>query len=527
MNGEQNLSLPKDIAWRRLAFSPDMFDTNFKDPSLPPKWRNSLAAFYYVVPEEETKDIYPGRRIMYLKTIASITGCNFTSEGLLANDFVGNIIDKLKPHLGAFPTSTLEILTGKLSAYYPCKGAILQVAVFPHSSEADIGLWDYPYIQDFEPKKRELYETVSKSGEMLAGSKSALNLKKGMTTTESVEESDILTGVKVKVGGWGVSAETDVSGKWGTEKKSEKEQSEVKTTDSSIEKRETQSYTASINQMYQPLLSYHLGTNRALWAISPRPHTVDSEFNLIDVYPKEVTEEGTIIGRKLEGIQDIFLVVNLPKNSKGLCFQTSLDAGYDVWDAKIDSNYFLVVMRRVIQSCGKFDTEGNFKVDYYPYPPFDYVVHPYVVNEIKNIPFEVLMQVKDLNNIEKKTELVFKANERYKYIMQRMLDAYSSRVYKPKLFAETDAFNVVLRESLKESTYKVSELEFMVDEKGLLERLKERRIQTVGDLMSAKHEGDPVVQPVRERILKLTAEIGKKIVNYQKEQYEKLQRKMK
>ncbi|HSQ90049.1 hypothetical protein, partial [Romboutsia sp.] len=420
MNCGQNLSLPKDIPWRRLAFSPDMFDTKFKDPNLPPKWRTSLTGFYYVVPEEETKDMYPDRKIMYLRVIASITGCNFTNEGLLDDEFLDDTYKKLEEHnvLDKFQISNLEIATGKLSNYYPCNGAIMQVAVFPHHEEDKVSLWDYPYIQDFEPKKREIYETVNKTGEVLSGSTNALNLKKGNTTTSTTEESDILTGVNVETSAfWGAgSAKVAVTGEWGTKKHTGEESSNVTTTDNSREKRETQSYTTNINQMYQPLLSYHLGTNRALWTISPRPHTVDSEFNLINIRSKRITEEGTIIARKLEGIQDMFLVVNMPKNCKGLCFQASLDTGYEVYDYGIDPVYFLVVMRRNIQSCGIFDDKGNFKLDYRPLSNvWAGIDNPLVVNEMDKIPQNVLIHSEELNNIQKKTELVFKANERSKH----------------------------------------------------------------------------------------------------------------
>jgi hypothetical protein len=520
MGVEQN-PLPKDIPWTRLAFSPDMFDENFKDPSLPPKWRTSLAAFYYVVPEDDTNDLYPDRKLMYLRVVASITGVNLTQEGLLTDEFTKEALENLESNvLDSFQKSTLETIAPELSYYYPCKGAILQVAVFPNQEGGQVDIWNYPYIQDFEPKKREIYETLSKSGEMLSGSNSALNLKKGLTTTESLEESDILTGVSVKAGGWGITAETSVQGKWGTEKKSETEQSELVTTDSSQEKRETQSYTANINQMYQPLLAYHLGTNRALWAISARPHTVDSEFNLINVNVKsgEETEEGTMIGRQLEGIQDMFLVINMPKDSPGLCFQASLDTGYEVYWHAIDSYWYLVVMRRVIQSCGTFDENGNFKITYYPENfPFFFVKNPLIVNE-KVISQGIFLHHENLNTIQKKTELVFKANQRNKLIMQRMLDGFSSRAYKPKFFFETKTFQAFMESSLKDSEYELSNLEYITRNEA--SKLRKLGIATVGDLIR-KDVDEAVARNSRQKLLNSAIEMGKKIVTYQKDLYEK------
>jgi hypothetical protein len=63
---------------------------------------------------------------------------------------------------------------------------------------------------------------------------------------------------------------------------------------------------------------------RALFVIAPRPHIASDkpgvDFNLI---------RGE---RKLEGIQDMFLVVYVPKRLGGLCLQASLDTGHDVED---------------------------------------------------------------------------------------------------------------------------------------------------------------------------------------------------
>jgi len=519
---EEALKLPKDITWERLAFSPDMFDTNFGDPSMPPKWRSSLAAFYYAVPEDETKENYPDRRIMYLRVAASITGCNFTSEGLVADEFVE---EKLKELLGKnvldnYQTSILQTITGKLSYYYPCSGAMLQVAVFPHNSEKNVRLEDFPYIQDFEPKKRELYETVSRSGEVLSGSSEKLNLTKGTTTSEKTEESDILTGVSVKVGGWGVSAETSVEGKWGTERTSETQQSENRATDTSMERKETQSFTTTINQMYQPLLSYHLGTNRALWTISPRPNTVDSEFNLIDVTFARSDGE-TAVGRKLEGIQDMFLVVNLPKDSKGLCLQVTLDTGFDVYDSKIDSNYFLVVMRRILQACGKFDNKGKFKPD----PPAltmmalkehlktDFIGVPVVVNEFQ-VAKQENIETKYLGSPSKKQDFVHKANLHSKYVMRKMLDGFSSRRYKPRHFVETEAFKTVVKNCLEESDYQLEKMKvFSGAEMAVLNRL---RIKTVGDLLRAIPQiKDEDILKGAKKILDISGTIGQKIIEYE------------
>jgi hypothetical protein len=64
--------------------------------------------------------------------------------------------------------------------------AIAQVAVYPRP-EAGVADDDYPYIADFEPKKRELYEAVTATNEVLSGSQHNTNVRKGSTTTASNE----------------------------------------------------------------------------------------------------------------------------------------------------------------------------------------------------------------------------------------------------------------------------------------------------------------------------------------------------
>jgi hypothetical protein len=78
--GIQSLTPPQDITWKRFAYSRDMIDTNFGDLKFPPKWRSSLAVYYFIVPEEETADEYPNSRIVYLRLSCSITGWNPNEE---------------------------------------------------------------------------------------------------------------------------------------------------------------------------------------------------------------------------------------------------------------------------------------------------------------------------------------------------------------------------------------------------------------------------------------------------------------
>lgn len=210
-----------------------------------------------------------------------------------------------------------------MKSFRPCHGAMLQMVVLPGPNDGSVTFPNYPYITAFEPKKRELFETVTESGETLSGSSSNLNVKKGATSTNQLEEADIITGesfsaganLTVKGTGGGVNASYSKSGEQGTRTKAGTENVNITTADASREKRETQSSTTSLSQVYTQLQSYHLGTNRALFLMSPRPHLKQS-FTFV---------RGT---RELEGIQEFFFITSRPKSVKGLCIRAILETGH-------------------------------------------------------------------------------------------------------------------------------------------------------------------------------------------------------
>jgi hypothetical protein len=160
----QLLNPPVDITWRRLAYSRDMVDTNFGDLTLPPKWRSSLVVYQYVVPEEQTAESYPTSRIVYLSVSCSVTGWNPNEEirGAVDLEEAGDQLDDLQ-------RSTWQAIRGEgwAAQYWPCLGAIVQVAVYPSPEDGEVGTDDFPFILNVEPKKRELYETRSETGEFL------------------------------------------------------------------------------------------------------------------------------------------------------------------------------------------------------------------------------------------------------------------------------------------------------------------------------------------------------------------------
>ena len=260
------LLLPADIPWQRLAYAADMMDSNFGDIALPPKWRSSLAVYCYAVPIELTEESYPEGRIVYLRLTCSLTGWN-PGEDFLYPDTIAEIPDDLDDLQMA--TWQAIAASGWAQTYWPCLGAIAQIAVYPGAGDQG-DPDDYPFIFDFEPKKRELYETRTDSGEMLSGSAEQLSVQKGTTTLDASEKSQIGSAhVGFSVSGIGIGAGYQYS----TTKSSSTQRSENVNSDASQERRETTSHSTTVSQMYQLFNGYHLGTNRAQFVMPPRPHT--------------------------------------------------------------------------------------------------------------------------------------------------------------------------------------------------------------------------------------------------------------
>ncbi|WP_340818401.1 hypothetical protein [Methanolobus sp. WCC4] len=301
------LQFPEDIKWKRLCVSEDMVDEGICDKEKPPRWRSSVAAFSYEPPKEE--QVYEGRIITYLKIVATITGFQPNGKELDVSDDAWDVLPGI------------EEFRDKLDEYFPCYGALLSVSVGPTKPEESVFKADeYPYFVDFEPKKRELYEMVSESGERVSRSVQSVNVKKGTTTTNSTEVLDIDMGFNVglKVGGEkeGAGLNYGQQGQWGTKELSQTQRMDIRTTDGLEEIREGFSRTTNLSQMYSLFQAYHLGTNRAIFFLQPRPHIVTSNFTFVNG------------PRQLEGIQEVFLVVSRPHNMMGLCLEVELETAH-------------------------------------------------------------------------------------------------------------------------------------------------------------------------------------------------------
>jgi hypothetical protein len=188
--------------------------------------------------------------------------------------------------------------------------------VDPHGIPLD----DFPHIIDFEPKVRELYQAATESGEVLSGSKSGIKTDKSFTHTESTQTS---IGVGVKVPIPGTPAVGEISGSR-TNTDTDQSQWAVQA-DASRERRETQSTTTQISQMYNLLTGYHVGTNRAVFLMLARPHVL------------QPTDMRTFVQglRAIEGVQEFFLIVSRPQTMDGLCVEAWLETGHFPEDVQI------------------------------------------------------------------------------------------------------------------------------------------------------------------------------------------------
>jgi hypothetical protein len=311
MTTASRLALPIDIPWQRICVAEDMVDRVVCDDALPPKWQSSIAVFKFV-PDEEYQ-VFPDYDVSYLKVTATITGYQ-----ALEREIQGTI------DWSGLDVTSFEGVNEMLESYFPCTGAIVQVVVGPPGEEPGIPLDSYPFFMDFEPKKRELYEMATDTKERQSRSVETLHVGKSSGSTQSQEVLDVDMGGSSSVGvqasyggtGGGFSTSSSNQGQWGTKSVNTQQSQADRTREVGQEMRESYSFTTEISQMYHLLDSYHLGTNRAVFFVQPRPHVVEEPTGFV---------RGP---RKVEGIQEFFLVVARPKDTPDYCVSVRLDTGH-------------------------------------------------------------------------------------------------------------------------------------------------------------------------------------------------------
>jgi hypothetical protein len=291
-----------------LKTSADMMDRTFGNNTYPPKWRSSIAVFRYEPPE--VPEELQGRKITYFKIACTITGFQSAKLNRRFLDF------------GDLRPGPVRGLTEHLNRYYACYGALLQVSILPAEVADREDLAKYPIITDFEPKRRDLYELVTDTGEVLSSSSGRAAVNKGFTSNFSTENSWGLTGTAQggstagQSGGGGGSG--SLTGSVGGKQTFGTQDATIMQMDYAREKRESQSHVTSLTQMYNLLQSYHLGTNRAVFLVLPRPHTV------------EQSDKRTFINgpREIEGVQEFFLIVSRPQEVADVCIECHLETGH-------------------------------------------------------------------------------------------------------------------------------------------------------------------------------------------------------
>lgn len=314
------LSLPVDIPWKRMGVTESMIDTDVGELRFPRPWRSSVAVFYH-----EPTDLppeYVNRRVIYLKIACTIT--NYAPN----EDDLYDTLSRLAEKYSFYHSKNFS---SNATRSYPCYGALLQASVHPHPHDGEeIPLHDYPYISAFQPRKREMYEAVSESGEIASQSSNQVNVGKQMTNTDSTESYDLDMGYsKSRAGSGGAKvlfglveaegsgAKTDtVNQQKGTIDRNALEDQHIQTTDMSREKRESYSHATTVNHVYSLLQGYHLGTNRAIFFMQPRPHIQNAKFTFI---------RGL---RALEGVQEFFLIVDGPNTMRRLCIEIALETAH-------------------------------------------------------------------------------------------------------------------------------------------------------------------------------------------------------
>lgn len=316
-----------------------------------------------------------------------------------------------------------------LGAYWPCMTAILQVAVYPREAGGVVGDDDYPHIVDFEPKKRELYEAVTSTGEVMSGSNNRLQVQKGNTSTRGTESAmSAEAGFSVA----GVGAGLNITQR----SMSSFETVNMTTTDASAEKRESAGFSTSLSQMYQLFNGYHVGTNRAVFVIVGRPHTVTDAAQV---------DNNLINGeRVLEGVQEVFLVVNVPRTLDGVCVEAWLDTGHkhkttETSGWPLDFPTPTVITRRIVGGCSTIvgDRLVPLPAGAAPLPPM--VVGEPVIDPGPAFgglsPGEVAMR-----SVADQVTVANRLNLLQGKIRSAALAASATSIYTPRPYGETEAF---------------------------------------------------------------------------------------
>lgn len=319
------LNLPVDIPWKLIDSSHDMMDDTFCNKKSPSPFKSSLAIYAYEPKAEELPEEFCGDRITYLKVSCTITGYQPTQQ---EKEQIVYLLERTEVDY-----SKIQEITGE---YFGCYGVLLNVSVHPYDDSLKDQLHKYPRIVDFEPKTRDFYQAASETGEVLTSSIGKVSTNKSFGTTDSTQNSwnagATIRDPEQQAGVAGVGEASQGSmGEFRADTgqvRTETDQANWSMqTDASRERRELQSTTTQLSQMYNLLTGYHTGSNRAAFVMLPRPHLL------------QPTDRRTFVQglRTIEGVQDFFLVVIRPAGQDKLKFDAHLQTGHFPENIDIDT----------------------------------------------------------------------------------------------------------------------------------------------------------------------------------------------
>ena len=289
-----------------------MMDVTWCNKKYPPPFRSSIAVYAFEPSEDDLPSELCGAHVSYLKISCSISGYQPTGEEKAQ---IVTLSEQLEVDNNDF--------NKLVDTYLGCYGVLLNVSVHPFDPKLASNLNSYPRIVDFEPKTRDFYQAASETAEVLAGSVGKVTTGKSFTSTDSTQNS-WQTGASAKVpaeataAATGVPVEVGVNGTTGQVRTETDQQNWGVTTDASRERREGQSTTTQLSQMYNLLTGYHAGTNRATFIMLPRPH-------ILQPTDRRTFAQGL---RVIEGIQDFFLVVIRPSGQDTMKIDVLLQTGH-------------------------------------------------------------------------------------------------------------------------------------------------------------------------------------------------------
>lgn len=377
------LAYPTDIPWKRRCVTTAMLDPRPCGPPSPPRWQPSIAVYEYQPPDDyqelQGHTVSFLKVTVTLSGWAPTGDSAYTPESKVwANDY--NVRDpfvapKYFACYGAILSMAVFPLDDRQAEFQKVRDHLIErfdrslpadikvlattIADLLEAKEASGDAWieqlesdvewiddhldpdflidevieqissgfpthkrtldEYPYISDVEPKRRDVYEMVQETGEIVSRTLRGVQVGKSSTHVESEEVLDVFGGASAGYGG----ASVGVQGQWGTKSLTSDQSQNLRNTDSSQEVRETSSHTTQLTQLYQLLSTYHPGTNRVLSFMLPRPH-------IRQVGDDRDDDISTFVDgpRELEGVQEFMYVITRPDDMANVRVEARVDTAH-------------------------------------------------------------------------------------------------------------------------------------------------------------------------------------------------------